>query len=87
MSETLTFRFIGDNWDMELSPGFFWDRSLASCRKAIKYALEDVEINREELKKLVITLETWTQNKQVPNVTETRYRKFIRLLDFMEGEI
>ena len=87
MSETLTFRFIGDNWDMELSPAFFWDRSLASCRKAIKYALEDVEINREDLKKLVITLETWTQNKQVPNVTETRYRKFIRLLDFMEGEI
>ena len=82
-----TFRFMGDSWDMELSPSFFWNKSLAACRKAIKYALEDVGVNRTDLQKLQEVLRSWTEDKSCPGMTEGRYCKFLKLLEFMEGKI
>ena len=76
-----TFRFIGNNWEMELTPRFFWERSLAACRKAIKYAFEDPEQNYYDLAKLLVVLNEWTNNKETPNVTETRYKKFTKLIE------
>lgn len=81
-----TFEFMGDTWGMELSSDFFWNRSLAACRKAIKYALEN-DSNREELKRLQAILKRWTEDKTCPGITEGRYCKFLKLLEFMEGKI
>ena len=82
-----SFIFIGDNWSMMLQKSFFWNKSLACCRKAIKYALEDVDANRVELKLLQALLKIWTEDKSCPEVTEGRYCKFLKLLEFMEGKI
>ena len=34
------YYFIGPSWEMSLGINFFWDRSLACCRKAIKAAYD-----------------------------------------------
>lgn len=80
-----TFRFIRNNWEMELSGDFFWNRSLAACRKAIKYALEDPEQNYYDLSRLLVVLKEWIDSKEISNVTETRYKKFVKLLDMFTG--
>lgn len=83
-----TFRFKGESWIMDLSPSFFWNKSLAACRKAIKYAMEDADANRIDLMWLQDCLKTWTEDERViPGVTKGRYCKFLKLLEFMEGKI
>ena len=82
-----TFEFIGDNWEMELAGDFFWNRSLAACRKAIKYALEDVDANWVELRRLQALLKRCTEDKNWPDLTKGRYDKFLKLLEFMEDKI
>ena len=83
-----SFLFIGDNWTMLLQRSFFWNKSLAACRKAIKYALEDADANRVELKLLQGLLKKWTEDERViPGINQGRNCKFLKLLEFMEGKI
>ncbi len=80
-----TFRFTGDTWEIILSLSFFFNRNITICKKAIKYAFDKPEENREEIKRLHAYIESCAPTHfQYTCKDEQINIKYTKLLDYIK---
>ena len=84
--DVLIFTFIGYDWRMDLSDYFFFNKSLARCRAALKNAFICYYKNKDEIYKLKDwmkkVLKYWEHDPSCPKTAE----KFRKILDYIGKE-
>ena len=81
------FTFVGFEWRMDLTDYFFFNKSLARCKAAVKNAFLDYWKNKDEIRKLLSwmekSVELLKQDSSCPKIME----KFQKLIDYIRKEL
>lgn len=92
----MIFQFTGCTWQMSLNDLFFQNRPLTLCKRAIKYAFEEPEDNRDQINKFTDYFRDQVEvlkkgedpasslyGKYVRMPLNKQYDKFTKLLDYI----
>ena len=87
MQGNIVFTFVGTEWQMNLTDSFFFNKSLARCKAAVKNAFLVYWKNKDEIRQLLMWMEAsvefWKKESLCPKTME----KYQKVIDYIRKEL